>query len=148
MKAAAKILTCLQQVRQTGPSTWIARCPAHEDRRPSLAIRADEDRVLMHCFAGCEIGDVLVAVGLCLSDLFNSPATYCTAGLTRPFPAMDALRALAFEAVVVSVAARQMRGGHIPTAPELARLEVAVERFQRAVEVVQPHHLKGARRGR
>ena len=44
---------------------WMARCPAHEDRRPSLAIREEPDgRVLLHCFAGCAVQEVLSAVGL------------------------------------------------------------------------------------
>lgn len=33
---------------------YIARCPAHDDRHPSLSIREDNDRLLMHCFAGCD----------------------------------------------------------------------------------------------
>ena len=34
---------------------WMARCPAHHDRKPSLSIReADEGRVLVHCHAGCD----------------------------------------------------------------------------------------------
>jgi hypothetical protein len=33
---------------------WTARCPAHDDRNPSLSITEDRDgRVLLHCFAGC-----------------------------------------------------------------------------------------------
>lgn len=32
---------------------WMARCPAHEDRTPSLAIREKNGRVLVHCHAGC-----------------------------------------------------------------------------------------------
>lgn len=35
-------------------NSWIARCPAHNDRRPSLSIRdAGNGRVLVHCHAGC-----------------------------------------------------------------------------------------------
>ncbi|MGE5568911.1 MAG: CHC2 zinc finger domain-containing protein, partial [Rhodospirillales bacterium] len=32
---------------------WMARCPAHDDRSPSLAIHERDGRVLVHCFAGC-----------------------------------------------------------------------------------------------
>lgn len=35
--------------------TWLACCPAHDDRDPSLAIRdGDDGRVLVHCHAGCD----------------------------------------------------------------------------------------------
>jgi hypothetical protein len=34
---------------------WMARCPAHDDREPSLSIRQGEDgKVLVRCDAGCE----------------------------------------------------------------------------------------------
>ena len=50
---------------------WMAKCPAHEDKSPSLRITAMEDgRVLVHCFAGCSAADVMTSVGLTLSDLF------------------------------------------------------------------------------
>ena len=32
----------------------MARCPAHEDREPSLAIRETDGKVLVHCHAGCD----------------------------------------------------------------------------------------------
>ena len=57
--------------RPAGEGRWTAKCPAHEDRSPSLSIRETSDcRVLLHCFAGCETQDVLSAVGLTFSDLF------------------------------------------------------------------------------
>jgi putative DNA primase/helicase len=39
---------------------WMARCPAHEDGEPSLAIQeADDDKVLVHCHAGCDQAQVI-----------------------------------------------------------------------------------------
>jgi hypothetical protein len=50
---------------------WVARCPAHDDRRASLSIGEGEDgRVLVHCHAGCDTSAVLAAVGLKMADLF------------------------------------------------------------------------------
>lgn len=49
---------------------WMARCPAHEDRRPSLSVSAGEDgRALVHCHAGCPALSVCSALGLTLGDL-------------------------------------------------------------------------------
>jgi DNA primase len=65
-----KILDRLQGVKRVG-KRWVARCPAHDDKDPSLSLReADDGRVLLHCFAGCPAYDVVTAVGLELSDLF------------------------------------------------------------------------------
>lgn len=43
-------------------SSWMARCPAHDDRTPSLSIRDANDKVLVHCFAGCAQRDVISAL--------------------------------------------------------------------------------------
>lgn len=39
-----------------------ARCPAHEDRRPSLSITPGRDAVLFHCFAGCSQAAIMEAL--------------------------------------------------------------------------------------
>src|SRR5262245_20967837 len=42
---------------------WTARCPAHDDRTPSLSIRdADEKKVLVRCHAGCDQERVIAAL--------------------------------------------------------------------------------------
>jgi putative DNA primase/helicase len=48
--------------RKTG-ATWMARCPAHEDRTPSLSITdGDNGKVLVRCYAGCDQLDVIAAL--------------------------------------------------------------------------------------
>ena len=59
------LLSQLDGVKRTGTGRWLARCPAHADKHPSLAIRElDDGRVLANCFAGCSIESVLSAVRL------------------------------------------------------------------------------------
>jgi putative DNA primase/helicase len=42
---------------------WLARCPAHDDREPSLSIRdGDGGKVLVRCHAGCDQRQVIVAL--------------------------------------------------------------------------------------
>jgi putative DNA primase/helicase len=42
---------------------WMARCPAHDDRTPSLSIRdADDNKVLVRCHAGCNQERVIAAL--------------------------------------------------------------------------------------
>ena len=41
---------------------WMACCPAHDDREPSLSIHESEDKVLVRCHAGCDQQDVIVAL--------------------------------------------------------------------------------------
>jgi DNA primase len=49
---------------------WIACCPAHQDKSPSLAVTETDDRVLVHCFSGCDTQNVTAAIGLNVADLF------------------------------------------------------------------------------
>ena len=49
---------------------WMACCPAHQDKSPSLAVTEADDRVLVHCFSGCDTQDVTAAIGLNVADLF------------------------------------------------------------------------------
>jgi hypothetical protein len=57
-------------VRPSGAG-WMALCPAHDDRNPSLSItEGDDGRILLHCHAGCSTEAVLEAVGLDYRDLF------------------------------------------------------------------------------
>lgn len=65
------VLDRLEGVRRGGKGRYMARCPAHPDRRPSLSVRDGETRVLLHCFAGCQTEDVLAALGLGWRDLFE-----------------------------------------------------------------------------
>ena len=51
---------------------WQCRCPAHDDRTPSLSIGAGDDgRALVKCHAGCATEDVLGSIGLALRDLMT-----------------------------------------------------------------------------
>jgi hypothetical protein len=44
-------------------AAWMARCPAHDDRAPSLSIAdARDGKVLVRCHAGCNQQDVIAAL--------------------------------------------------------------------------------------
>jgi len=50
---------------------YMARCPVHDDKNPSLSItEGDDGRVLLKCFAGCSTEEIVKALGLTMSDLF------------------------------------------------------------------------------
>lgn len=128
------LLSRLEGVRQTGPGRWMARCPGHEDRSPSLSVRELPDgRLLLHCFSGCPTSDVLAAVGLSITDLFPERLTDHAKGERRPFPAADILRAIAFEALVVLLAGTALLTGTPLPDVDRDRLAVAVARIQEAL---------------
>lgn len=127
MKADA-LLSRLEKVRRTGNGTWVACCPAHADRSPSLTVRELEDeRVLVHCFAGCDVESVLGAVGLDFDALFPDKPIEHGKPLRRPFPAADVLEALALESQIVAISAADLaRGADV----DRERLRVANARIQ------------------
>jgi putative DNA primase/helicase len=58
-----EVLPRLEGVRRH-PGYYVARCPAHTDRNPSLSIREGEDgKVLLKCFAGCLYEAIRDALG-------------------------------------------------------------------------------------
>lgn len=50
-------------------SMW--QCPAHPDNNPSLGVDDRGDKVVLRCYAGCHVDDIMAALGLTLADLFD-----------------------------------------------------------------------------
>ena len=73
MGTITELLDRLEDVTSTSTvGTFLARCPAHEDTRPSLVITLQDDgKVLLHCRAGCPKRQVVVAMGITMSQLFD-----------------------------------------------------------------------------
>jgi hypothetical protein len=67
-----RILARLRGVQQSGAGC-MALCPAHADKNPSLSIREKNGRILLHCFAGCSVDAICVAVGIEMHHLFTEP---------------------------------------------------------------------------
>ena len=134
--SADTLLSLLSKVKRTKPDSWLACCPAHDDKSPSLSIRETVDgRVLVHCFAGCAVHEIVSAVGLDTSDLFP-PRTeqQFIKGERRPFPAADILRAIAFESTLVLIAAADLLAGNPFNETDRTRLVLAVARIQAALQ--------------
>jgi hypothetical protein len=49
------------------------RCPAHADHDPSLSVTRGTSGVATHCHAGCDVENVVAALGLTMADLFDRP---------------------------------------------------------------------------
>lgn len=134
-----RLLSRLDSVKQTRHGRYIARCPAHSDRSPSLALREmDDGTLLLHCFAGCDVADVVRSVGLNLADLFpNSDGSYKNPQ-RRPFSATDLLELAAWESLVASIIALDLAEGR-PGA-DRERLLKAAQRLRHMAEVGNGKH--------
>ena len=124
------LLSRIEKARPTGRGSWIACCPAHEDRHPSMTIRETEDgTVLVHCFSGCSVEQILAAVGLEFDALFPPRPVDHAKPMRRPFQAADVIEALARESTIVAVASANVRQGMVLSDEDHERLLVAVERL-------------------
>ena len=131
------LLSKLDKVKPRGRNNWQACCPAHADKGPSLSVRElDDGRVLVHCFAGCSIHEILQSVGMELGDLFPPRDVGNAHRERRPFHATDALRAVGFEALVVCAAAASLASGEPLSAVDRERLILAGQRIQSALSGV------------
>ncbi len=123
------ILSRLDGVKQTGPYKWLARCPAHEDRSPSLSIKETETgSVLVHCFAGCSVNGVVAAIGLELSDLFPARRDF-DANAPRPkhpkFRPSELFPLVVTEALILALAWRTVADGGELSLDDRERAELA-----------------------
>lgn len=124
------VVSMLEGVKATGKDRWIARCPAHDDRGPSLSIRDTGDKLLLHCFAGCDALDVVHALGLKLSDLFaDSPTFSGTRPHSKRLPAADKLALIEREVDVVAIIAARFLEDRTITEADWERLASAVSRI-------------------
>lgn len=129
-----ELLSQLNGVKRTGQGKWVAKCPAHDDRSPSLSIRElDDGRILLHDFAGCSIEEVLSSIGLSFSDLMPESINKSRRREHRPFTAMDALRCISFEALLVGAAACRLANGEVLQIQDKERLLLATARIRGAL---------------
>lgn len=138
--SAQLLLSRLNKVRKMGGNHWVACCPAHDDRGPSLSVTERDGRLLFHCFAGCEAEDVLSAVGLRWTDVLperigESPP--------QPIPAMQVLEAVTFEIMAAAILATEL--GYTESSQ---RLIEAGSRLNAALTLLghEPASLKATRR--
>ena len=132
------ILSKLNKVRKTGQGRWLACCPAHDDKSPSLAIRkTDDGTVLMHCFAGCDIASITTALGLDPSQLFPKRTEAHSVKGKSHFDAYAALKALSADILLILVAARMVIKKEPLSDSDLAKLSDAAFRLQEANSFVR-----------
>ena len=108
------LLERLEGVKHTGVGRFMARCPAHDDRSPSLGVKDCGDGVtVVNCLAGCETEDVLSAIGLSFSDLYpeRTGSEHFYKPVKQRFDAHQVLRVLRSEATLVAIAAENIAEG-------------------------------------
>jgi hypothetical protein len=128
------LLPRLDRLQERGAGEWYASCPtsahAYGDRSRGLHVSETGDgRVLLHCYAGCPVDDVVLALGLELGDLFPSEIRPSRGNGGPPrLSARDALELVRYEATVLACAAELLLDG-TATVAEVERVRLAVDRI-------------------
>jgi hypothetical protein len=144
MRPVDRVLDRLDGVRRNRAG-WSAKCPAHEDRSPSLSIaEGDDGRVLVHCFGGCDALSVVHSIGLALTDLFperikstmNREERSAMRERWRASNMAAAINVLDRESMIVAIAAAEAIQGGALSPEDHGRLQEAVQAIGDARAVI------------
>lgn len=124
----AEFLSRLQKVRKVGSDSWVACCPAHEDKHPSMTVTEVDERLLIHCFAGCGIDEIVGAVGMDLADLFPEKQGKRKRGKFDPYAV---LRAVDQELDIILIVCSDIINCNGCSDEDFQRLRTAVERVKK-----------------
>jgi len=133
------LLDRLDGAKETGHGKYIVRCPAHDDRSPSLAIKdCGDGRILLHCFAGCDVESVLDALGLSFSDIMPERVgeMHTYKPVRQRFDARQVLRVLRPEATLVAIAAENIAEGITLSDEDRDRVFNAACRIRAAADAI------------
>lgn len=138
MAAIQRLLSRLEGVshahQKAKLTCWSARCPAHEDRSPSLSIADDNGKVLIHCHAGCSPADIVAAVGMNISDLFPRKTLTGGRGQHLPWLGAAAYKAIIYDVTLVALIASSMHQQRGISERDYESLFAALERLVRTKE--------------
>ena len=120
-------------VRETGNGQYSCRCPAHTDKSNSLGIKeGDGNRILLNCFAGCDVKSILESAGLDWKDIMNEEKLFQTEKLGfNPYAVLKMLRD---EVLVIGLSSVDVRSGKPLNDVDHDRLLKAVGNVRRAYE--------------
>ena len=130
------IIGRLDDLKATGLDQWRARCPYHQGKSRSLAIKYVDGAWLIHCFGGCESLDIVQSVGLNLSDLYDKTDDHRSAPVARYYrdhkSARDTLEAAQVPITVMMMGVNSMLEGTL-TADGFDEMNEAYQTTTRAM---------------
>jgi hypothetical protein len=128
-----EVVNRFDNVRESGGGQYSCRCPSHKDKSNSLGIKQDGERILMNCFAGCDVKSILDAVGLQWKDIL--PKNEEMGGLiNKSFNPYSVLKMLADEVLIVGLSSAQISKGNLLSEEDHIRLLKAVSNIRGAYE--------------
>jgi hypothetical protein len=120
---------------RSGKDEYQCLCPAHNDKTASLSIKnLPDERILIHCFAGCAANDILGAVGLTFDDIVPKRLGDFKP-VSKPFNPYAVLKAISNETLLVALAGLEVANGKTLPQEDKDRLMIAVNRLREAYQI-------------
>ena len=125
------IVSRLFKAKKTGSDSWVACCPIHDDKNPSMTVReAENGKILIHCFAGCEINDILASIGLTIQDVMpDSAPDELRRSRKIPFSPADVLACAKSDALTIYLALCDLDKGVVLTQQQITNAKKAAGRI-------------------
>lgn len=104
------VLNALERPKKVGKATWRANCPCcgGKNGHKFVVKESADGRVLLKCFAGCDVYSIVSALGLNMTDLF--PKTDGGRPIRNPFT-REVAGSLSRELMVAWVILRDIANG-------------------------------------
>jgi len=126
MNPIDKILSRIE-AKPAGNGRYKACCPAHDEKTPSLFIREQANGlILLHCFGGCEVEDIVSAMDLTMGDLFPDDIQRKTSYCKNTQARVD------HEKLILSMGRARRNSGEKLNPLDINRMELAVHRLKGA----------------
>ena len=120
---------------RSGKDEYQCLCPAHNDKTASLSIKnLPDERILIHCCAGCAANDILGAVGLTFDDIVPKRLGDFKP-VSKPFNPYAVLKAISNETLLVALAGLEVANGKTLPQEDKDRLMIAVNRLREAYQI-------------
>ena len=124
-----------EKSHRSGKDEYQCLCPAHNDKTASLSIKnLPDERILIHCFAGCAANDILEAVGLTFDDIVPKRLGDFKP-VSKPFNPYAVLKAISNETLLVALAGLEVANGKTLPQEDKDRLMIAVNRLREAYQI-------------
>ena len=132
------ILDRFEGVTRT-PDGARSRCAGCGGKSQKVSFRSVDDRILVHCFGGCDVHEVLTAAGLSVTDLFTErPIDHHRSASRSSIPAREALALIDHEILVALLILNDAIKSRTVDDRQLARLSTAVQRIGAARDISAP----------
>lgn len=120
----------LEGVTCENGDSFMAKCPAHDDKSPSLKVTYRENKILLYCYSGCMAQEILDSLDLKWKDLFDSKWTAAEQQAFAERKKMEKVDPIEVEKNIILIMRNRREDGKYISVEDEARELLAKQRFK------------------